>query len=119
MSGSITGWIKESRAKQKEGKLADEDFAQLEALLNQTKLKVLYLYSKSTNILSPVMSWALYDPRDTDEPKLPSQNAPFQRVIDAMADGWRIVQFPIPQMHRFSEIDNDYLGFEFILEKEI
>ena len=40
-----------------------------------------------------------------------------QAIIDAIKDGWRIVQFPITKLHHFSDADNDYLGYEFILEK--
>ena len=119
MNSSVRNWIEESRTKLKEGKLVEEDIEDLASLLNQPRQKVLYLYSKSTNMRSPVASWALYDPTEPDEPKLPLQDVPYQRVIDALADGWRIVQYPIPQLYRFSEIDNDYLGVEFILEKEI
>ena len=78
---------------------------------------LLYLYSKSTNLRSPLGAWALYDPAAADEPVLPSQDAPYASVLDAVRDGWRIVQFPRPELHRFSDLDNAYLGFEFILER--
>ena len=66
---------------------------------------------------SPLGAWALYDPAAADEPVLPSQEAPYASVLDAVRDGWRIVQFPRPELHRFSDLDNAYLGFEFILER--
>ena len=34
-----------------------------------------------------------------------------------MADGWRVVQFPISKLYSCQDQDNDYLGCEFILEK--
>ena len=78
---------------------------------------LLYLYSKSTNLRSALGAWALYDPAAADEPVLPSQDVPYASVLDAVRDGWRIVQFPRSELHRFSDLDNAYLGFEFILEK--
>ena len=55
---------------------------------------LLYLYSKSTNLRSALGAWALYDPAAADEPVLPSQDVPYASVLDAVRDGWRIVQFP-------------------------
>ena len=78
---------------------------------------LLYLYSQSTNVRSALAGWALFDPATADEPVLPSQDAPYGSVLDALRDGWRIVQFPRPESYRFSDLDNHYLGFEFILEK--
>ena len=78
---------------------------------------MLYLYSKSTSMRSAIASWALYDPTVSYEPTLPSQDAPYDSVIEAVNDGWRIVQFPRAELYQFSDIDNAYLGYEFILEK--
>ena len=79
----------------------------------------MYLHSKSTNIQSPLSGWAIYDPYKDNIPKLTSQNPPYKSVLDAMSDGWRILQFPRPENFPFSDIDNSYLTFEFILEKFI
>ena len=51
------------------------------------------------------------------EPTLPDAEPPYESVTAAMVDGWRVVQFPISKLYRYQEQDNDYLGFEFILEK--
>ena len=117
MKTTIEQWLDTCRAKLGEGKLTDDDFLRLESLLTERKQMVLYLYSKSTNMRSPIASWALYDPTKPDEPALPSQELPYDSVIDAVRDGWRIVQFPISKLYQFSDIDNAYLGYEFILEK--
>ena len=88
-----------------------------EVLLAEPRQLVLYLYSKSTNMRSAIASWALYDPTVPYEPTLPSQDVPYDSVIEAVNDGWRIVQFPRAELYQFSDIDNTYLGYEFILEK--
>jgi hypothetical protein len=53
------------------------------------------------------------------EPTLPAQEPPYASVLAAVADGWRIVQFPDAKLYAYQGVDNDYLGFEFILEKMI
>lgn len=117
MKTAVKQWLDTCREKHQAGKLTDGDFLRLESLLAERKQMVLYLYSKSTNMRSPIASWALYDPTKPDEPTLPSQETPYASVIEAVCDGWRIVQFPISKLYRFSDIDNAYLGYEFILEK--
>ena len=109
--------LQSCRQKLKEGNLTDQDLEHLQELVTSPKQMVLYLYSKSTNMRSGIASWALYDPMEPDEPKLASQDLPYASVIDAVKDGWRIVQFPITKLYHFSDADNDYLGYEFILEK--
>jgi hypothetical protein len=59
----------------------------------------------------------LYDATRSQAPQLPSQEPPYESVLSAVADGWRIVQFPDARQYSYQGVDNDYLGFEFILEK--
>ena len=40
-------------------------------------------------------------------------------MLAAVADGWRIVQFPDAKLYSYEGTDNDYLGFEFILERMV
>ena len=47
-----------------------------------------------------------------------AQEPPYKSVLDAMLDGWRVLQVPTlraPQVGR--EYQVDYLDFEFVLEK--
>ena len=43
--------------------------------------------------------------------------SPVTGRIEAVNDGWRIVQFPRAELYQFSDVDNTYLGYEFILVK--
>ena len=113
----IKQWLDESRKKLQAGAFTEADLQRLEALLTEPKQMVLYLYSKSTSMRSAIASWALYDPTVSYEPTLPSQDVPYDSVIEAVNDGWRIVQFPRAELYQFSDVDNAYLGYEFILEK--
>ena len=123
MNTKIKNYLNQCRQKLESDRLQTVDLDELEALIttsnhrrNQT---IMYLYSKSTNMRSPLSGWSVYDPYRDDEPELPSQDPPYRSVLDAVGDGWRILQFPRPENFPFSDIDNSYLAFEFILEKFI
>ena len=117
MKSAIKEWLDNCVEKLKVGELTETDLRGVTAILNSEKQLILYLYSKSTNLRSPLGSWALYDATALDEPVLPSQDVPYTSVLDAVNDGWRIVQFPRPELYSFSDVDHAYLSFEFILEK--
>ncbi|MDE0298169.1 MAG: hypothetical protein OXN17_06020 [Candidatus Poribacteria bacterium] len=81
--------------------------------------KILVLYLRTPNLDSAVVAWSIYDgtgkqPHTTGD----SDNPPYGSVLDAMKDGWRVIQFPqqfpaYPGM----EYQTSYLRFEYILEK--
>ena len=123
MDIKIKKHLDEYRHKLERDQLQIADLDQLEELLttlvNRQKQMIMYLHSKSTNMRSPLSGWAIYDPYRDDVPELTSQEAPYKSVLDAVSDGWRILQFPRPENFPFSDIDNSYLTFEFILEKFI
>lgn len=119
MKDAVEQWIETQRKKIQETPVTVEDLDALQNCLQEPRQHVLYLYSKSTNMRSPIASWSLIDPTKPQEPTLPSQELPYASVLAAMADGWRVVQFPISKLYTYEEVDNDYLGFEFVLEKWI
>lgn len=119
MREAVKDWLVQARKKLHDNSLATADLDHLEAQLTTPCQQVLYLYSKSTNMRSPLASWALYDPSRPQQPTLPSAEAPYESVLAALADGWRVVQFPIAKLYNYEGQDNDYLGFEFVLEKII
>ena len=114
---AIKEWLDDCVEKLNAGELTEDDLRGVTDALNSEKQLLLYLYSKSTNLRSPLGAWALYDTTAPDEPVLPSQDAPYASVLDAVNDGWRIVQFPRPELYNFTDVDNTYLTYEFILEK--
>ena len=113
----IEEWLDNCIKKLNVGELTEVDLRRVTTVLNSQKQLILYLYSKSTNLRSALGGWALYDATVPDEPVLPSQDAPYASVLDAVKDGWRIVQFPRPELYNFTDVDNAYLTYEFILEK--
>ncbi|MYH82617.1 hypothetical protein F4141_18165 [Candidatus Poribacteria bacterium] len=117
MKSAIKEWVDDCIEKLNAGELTETDLRGVTDILGKKKQLILYLYSKSTNLRSPLGGWAVYDATAPDEPVLPSQDAPYTSVLDAVNDGWRIVQFPRPELYNFTDVDNAYLTYEFILEK--
>ena len=134
MREAVKNWLAQSREKLAAAALSAADLDHLESLLAVSEMgaahsdaapaapprqQVLYLYAKSTNMRSPLASWALYDPTVPQEPTLPNAEPPYESVLAAVAEGWRVVQFPIAKLYAYEGQDNDYLGFEFVLERLI
>ncbi len=117
VKSAINDWLDSCIEKLNAGELTETDLRDVTTILNSERQLLLYLYSKSTNLRSPLGGWAVYDATAPDEPVLPSQEPPYASVLDAVRDGWRIVQFPRPELYNFTDVDNAYLTYEFILEK--
>jgi hypothetical protein len=117
---AISDWLREKRAKHSIGRLTDADFDELQELLSgagAARQQLLYLQATSTSPLSRVVGAARYVPGERhDDYTLDPADFPYETVIQAVEDGWRIVQFPVPPTG-FSDQALDYLGFEFVLER--
>ena len=79
MSEHIRAWLTRSRAKWTQGTLTEADWDELKSLATEPRQQVLYLYSKSTNMRSPLAGWVLYDATRPQEPQLPSIRRPTAR----------------------------------------
>ena len=112
----IEHWIETSRARVAAGEFSQGDLAALEHLLSKPKQKILYLLSRRSDMQAKIVGWQLCDPGMETDPRLPSSDPPYASVIDAVRDGWRILQFPAPQSYPFTE-QNSYVGYEFVLER--
>ncbi len=118
MQSEISQWIAESRKKLEGKGLDDGDLDQLEALLKtQRPPKIMYLTARSTNMRSGIVGWVEFVPGEGPKLKLPGDEPPYNSVLEAVADGWRVVQYPIPKLYEYKDLENDYVGFDFILEK--
>jgi len=81
------------------------------------QLLILDLNYPSLN--SGVGAWALYDGTGKYDPTTGDQEEPpYNSVLEAMKDGWRVIQCPqlIPPMPGM-EYTTSYLKFEYILER--
>lgn len=86
----------------------------------QQKQKLLFLYLGNSSLESEVVGWSIYDGTTDETFEAAGENTepPYKSVLHAMRDGWRVIQAPFlkaPQVGR--EYENDYLDFEFVLEK--
>ena len=89
-------------------------------LIGQTSRKtqdILYLQARNTSPESQVVGMMRIEggkrvpcPSDPDD-------WPYQTVLDAVKDGWRIISFPNMSMLAVDEKEVYGLGFEFILER--
>ena len=118
MQSEIRQWIAESRRKLESGALEGRDLDQLESLLeNPPRPKIMYLTARSTNMRSGIVGWVVFVPGEKPKLRLPGDEPPYDSVLEAVADGWRVVQYPIPKLYEYKDLENDYVGFDFILEK--
>ena len=108
--------IETSRARVEAGEFSRQDLEALVGLLAKPKQKILYLLSRRSDMRAQIVGWQLCDPGMDIEPALPSKEPPYASVIDAVRDGWRILQFPSPPAYPFTE-QNSYVGYEFVLER--
>ena len=89
-------------------------------LIGQTRRKtqdILYLQARNTSPESQVVGMM----RIEDGKRIPCppdpDDWPYQTVLDAVKDGWRIISFPNMSMLAVDEKEVYGLGFEFILER--
>lgn len=84
-----------------------------------TRQQLLFLSLATPHLGSKVVAWSLFDGTgrtqtmagDTSEP-------PYESVLAAMKDGWRVIQ--VPALHAppvGQEHETGFLRFEYVLEK--
>jgi hypothetical protein len=83
------------------------------------KQKLLLLYSANSSLTSAIVAWSLYDGTGAyDFDASDAAAPPYQSVLDAMRDGWRVIQLPVLQaVDPGAERRLGYLRFETVLEK--
>ena len=114
----IQEWLEKFR----DGTLTEDDFQRVLNRLNdqpresQIQQKLLYLHTSTTGVNSEVLAMALVENgRIFEGPEDPAE-WPYNSVIAAINDGWRVIKFP--EMALLLQEDKTFgLGCEFILEK--
>jgi hypothetical protein len=81
--------------------------------------KVLVLYLANSALDSSVKGWSMYD--GTGKAHHTTGNSlepPYQTGLDALRDGWRVIQFPqlIPP-YPGEEYTTSFMKYEFVFEK--
>ena len=115
----IQGWLDKLRA----GTLVEADLQQaldrLDGISDDDSPKqqrLLYLNTGNTGVDSQVLGMALVESGEILEGPDDVDEWPYNSVLDAMEDGWRVIKFP--EMALLLQEDKTFgLGCEFILEK--
>ncbi|MBX3166937.1 MAG: hypothetical protein KF760_05980 [Candidatus Eremiobacteraeota bacterium] len=100
------------------GQLTTADLDRLEALPPGGQQHLLYLYALQPSVRSPVVSGSQHRPDGSGlcqiDPLAPE--VPYETVLAAMRDGWRVISFPL---HREGPAGGDIelLGYLFVLEQ--
>ena len=84
--------------------------------------QVLQLYTTNSSFGSHVVAWAFHDGTDGEGPGLPDrgESAPYITGLDALRDGWRLLQMSQLLPPREGEQHTvSYLPFEFLLERMV
>ena len=87
--------------------------------MGQTRQKILILYLANSALDSDVKGWTLYDGTGQNHYTTgDSSEPPYTTGLDAMLDGWRVIQFPqlIPPYPNM-EYTTSFQKNEFIFEK--
>ncbi len=90
--------------------------------MSPVRQQILILHLQSGDLGSQTVAWALYDgalPADAVQMQTGSEyQAPYESVLDAMRDGWRVFQAS-PQPERSAATGTGQLANEFWLERNV
>ena len=81
--------------------------------------KILILYLASSALDTPVVAWSIYDGTGKTRPMAAdSDEPPYKSGLDAMKDGWRLIQLSqlIPP-YPGEEFTTSYQRYECVFEK--
>jgi hypothetical protein len=92
--------------------------------MSKKRQQLLFLCLEHPELDSNTVAWALYDgalPKDRLQMGTGSEEVPpYQSVLDAMRDGWRVMQVPpVPTFHNGHENNPGHLPYEYVLEREV
>ena len=81
--------------------------------------RVMLLYAEDSGFQSRIVAWTQIDGTGSEQHRSgDSDEPPYQTVIDAIRDGWRLIQMP-PQPASLpgSERQTGHFPYEFVLER--
>jgi hypothetical protein len=81
--------------------------------------QLLFLCAATPNPMSAVVAWSLFDGTGGTTPMAgDSDRPPYESVLAAMKDGWRVIQAPtLAAAAPGREHETGFLRFEYVLEK--
>lgn len=87
----------------------------------ELRQKIMILYLSNSALDSDVRGWTIYDGTGQTNPTTgDSDTPPYKTGLEAMQDGWRVIQFPqlIPPYPDL-EYTTSYFKFEYVFEKMV
>ena len=83
--------------------------------------QVMVLYTSTSALDTRVVAWAFYDGTGkTQHMSGDCDQAPYKTGLDALKDGWRLIQAsPLVSHVTGDEFKTDYLKYEFFFEKMV
>jgi hypothetical protein len=108
-SALLTGTLSEDQLRQSIAQLTDNT--------KPRRQNILYLQTQNTSPAGQVMGMTLIENGALAEGPSNPDDWPYQNVLDAINDGWRIISFPNMALLAVDEKEFYGLGFEFILER--
>ena len=101
------------------GRLTEPSLQRLLGLVAQNgpqRQDVLYLQANTTSPVSQVVGMRIIEGGEISDGPSDPDDWPYQTVLDAVRDGWRIIKFP--EIAQSMDESRTYgLGYEFVLEK--
>jgi hypothetical protein len=81
--------------------------------------RLLLLWTRTPDLKSPVGAWSTYDGTGREHHTTgDADTPPYKSVLDAMRDGWRVLQVPVPlPPEPGMELTTSFLKNQFVLEK--
>ncbi len=114
-------WLDDARRKLASGRLTDADLDALGRILDDgpgaARQRLLYLHANGPSVHAKVIGMALHEPIEGwRELAGDRDDWPYNKVHDAILDGWQIIHFP-QQLAPFDDREVDMVGYEFIAQK--
>ncbi len=83
--------------------------------------KIMILFLSNSALDSDVRGWTIYDGTGQTNPTTGDSNTPPYRTgLEAMQDGWRVIQFPqLTPPYPGLEYTTSYFKFEYVFEKMV
>ena len=102
----------------KRGTLTEKGLRRIGEIADEARAMqdILYLHAAANSPISEVLAMRIVESGEiSDGPENPA-DWPYQSVLEAIRDGWRVVKFP--ELALMMDESRTYsLGFEFILER--
>jgi hypothetical protein len=92
--------------------------------VSKLRQQILILHLSNPELSSNTIAWALYDgaaPADKLQMQTGDEDTPpYKSVLEAMRDGWFVIQIPpLPVYRHGEEHETAHLPYEYVLERKV